>query len=251
MKSNININFNFNVYKNVKHNNNKNRNKNKSISYNNLPFTKAIRKDKRDILEMCKSLIPEKIDFISLFNSNVYFRELIISEFILSLLIDFFFNVLLYSDDIVSHKYHNNGKLDFIIIFILSILSNIITSILIYFLGCSHFLEERFKDTKLIRNEYKYIYAFNKFFKYLKIKTFCFILIELVIIICSFYYIIIFSIIYKESQKSLISNYFLSLIERYVKSIFVIFFVSATRKISISIKSVYLYNISQYINSHF
>jgi hypothetical protein len=141
--------------------------------------------------------------------------------------------------------------LDFIVIFILSIISNIITSIIIYFLECSHFLEKRFEEAKEIRNKYKYIYAFNKFFKYLKIKTFCFILIELAIINCSFYYIIIFSIIYKESQKSLICNYFLSLIERYAKSILVIFVVSATRKISISIKSVYLYNISQYIDAHF
>jgi len=249
LKTNININFNINVYKNAKHNN-KNKKRN-SIPYNNFPFTKAIREDKREILEICKSLILEKIDFISLFKSNVFFRELIISEFILSLLIGFFFNALLYSDDIVSHKYHNKGKLDFIVIFILSIISNIITSIIIYFLGCSNFLEEKFERTKEIRNEYKYIYAFNKFFKYLKIKTFCFILIELTIIICSFYYIIIFSIVYSKSQKSLIINYLVSLIERYAESIFVIFFVSITRRIAIFFKNVYLYNISQYINAHF
>jgi len=120
-----------------------------------------------------------------------------------------------------------------------------------YFVGCSHFLEEKFEKIKEIRNEYKYIYAFNKIFKYLKIKTFCFILIELTVIFCSSYYIIIFSIVYSKSQKSLISNYILSLIERYAKSIFVIFFVSGTRKFAISLKSVYLYNISQYINANF
>ena len=249
LNSNININFNFNVYKNVKHSN-KNKKRN-SIPYNNFPFTKAIREDRRDIFEICKLLIVEKIDFISLFNSNVFFRELIISEFILSLLIDFFFNALLYSDDIVSHKYHNNGNLDFIVVFILSITSNIITSIIIYFLGCSNFLEEKFEKLKEIRNEYKYIYVFIKFYKYLKIKTFCFILIELTIIICSFYYIIIFSIVYSKSQKSLIINYLVSLIERYAESIFVIFFVSITRRIAIFFKNVYLYNISQYINAHF
>ena len=168
LKSNININFNFNVYKSSKHNiKNKKRN---SIQYNHFPFTKAIREDKREILEICKSLIFEKIDFISLFKSNVYFRELIISEFILLLVINFFFNSLLYSDDIVSHKYHNKGKLDFIVIFILSIISNIITSIIIYFLGCSHFLEERFERAKEIRKEFKYIYGFNKFFKYCNLK---------------------------------------------------------------------------------
>ena len=247
LKNNININF--NVYKNVEHNNKKK--KRNSIPYNNFPFTKAIREDKRDILEICKSLIFEKIDFISLFNSNIYFREIIISEFILSLLIDFFLNALFYSDEIVSYKYHNKGKLDFIVIFILSIMSNIITSIIIYFLECSRFLEQKFESAREIKNKYKYIYAFNKFFKYLKIRSFCFILIELVIIFCISYYLIIFSVVYRESQKSLISNYLVSLIERYVESILVIFFVSVTRKISIIIKSVYLYNFSQYIKSHF
>jgi len=249
LKTSININFNFNVYKNRRYNN-KNKKKD-SIIYNNFPYKKAIREDKREILEICKSLIFEKIDFISLFKSNVYFRELKVSEFILSLLIDFFFNALLYSDDVVSHKYHNKGKLKFIVILSLSIISNIITSIIIYFLGCSYFIEEKFERLKEIRNEYEYIYAFNKFFKYLKIKTFCFILSELTVIICSSYYIIIFSIVYSKSQKSLISNYILSLIERYAKSIFVIFLVSGSRKIAISIKSVYLYNTSQYIYAHF
>ena len=248
-KSCVNINFNFNVYKNSKQNN-KNKKKN-SIPYSNFPFSKAIREDKRNILEICKSLILEKIDFISLFKSNVFFRELIISEFILSLLIDFFFNALLYSDDIVSHKYHNNGNLDFIVIFILSIMSNIITSIIIYFIECSRFLEEKFERAKEIKNELEYIYYFNKFFKYLKIKTFIFLLVELTIYICTFYYIIIFSIVYRKCQNSLISNYLMSLIERYTKSIFVISFVSVTRKIAIFFKSVYLYNFSKYINEHF
>ena len=151
----------------------------------------------------------------------------------------------------MSYKYHNKGKLDFIVIFILSIMSNIITSIIIYFLECSRFLEQKFESAKEIKNKYKYIYAFNKFFKYLKIRSFCFILIEVIIIICISYYLIIFSVVYRESQKSLISNYLVSLIERYVESILVIFFVSVTRKISIIIKSVYLYNFSQYIKSHF
>ena len=105
-------------YYRLQHDNKKK--KRDSISYNSFPFTKAIREDKREILDICKSLFSEKIDIISLFKSNIYLRELKISEFILSLLIDFFFNALLYSDEIVSHKYHNKGKLDFIVIFILS-----------------------------------------------------------------------------------------------------------------------------------
>ena len=50
-------------------------NKKNSIPYNNFPFTKAVREDKRDNFEICKSLLFEKIDFISLFNSNIFFEK--------------------------------------------------------------------------------------------------------------------------------------------------------------------------------
>ena len=41
-------------------------------------------------------------------------------------------NALLYSDDVVSQKYHNNGNLDFITSLSLSLASNIISSIAIW-----------------------------------------------------------------------------------------------------------------------
>ena len=66
-----------------------------------------------------------------------------ISQYILSLLINFFFNALLYSDEVVSNKYHNNGQLDFIVTIVLSLLSNVITSIICYFIQYSEGIEER------------------------------------------------------------------------------------------------------------
>ena len=39
---------------------------------------------------------------------------------------------LLYSDDVVSQKYHNNVNLDFVTSLSLSVVSNIITSIVIW-----------------------------------------------------------------------------------------------------------------------
>ena len=80
---------------------------------NDIPYTQAVREDKRNIFQIFISVIIKKIELINLFMGDEKFKEILICEYITSLLITFFFNTLLYSDEIVSHKYHNNGKLDF------------------------------------------------------------------------------------------------------------------------------------------
>ena len=94
-------------------------------SYNLSPYTKVLREDKRNILQIIKSFTFKKIELINLYNSDGTFKEIKICQYILSLLIDFFFNTLLYSDEVISNKYHNNGKLDFIVTLVVSLLSNI------------------------------------------------------------------------------------------------------------------------------
>ena len=110
-------------------------------NYNFSPYIIALREDKRKLFEIIKSYIFDKIEILNLFNSNEYFKYIVFCEYILSLLLDFFFNTLLYSDEIVSHKYHNNGRLQFIVTFILSLLSNIITSIICHYIKISEKLE--------------------------------------------------------------------------------------------------------------
>ena len=62
---------------------------------------------------------------------------ILLREFILSLLINFYFNTFLYSDDVVSNKRHNNGRLDFFVTLVLSLMSNIITSFISYLIDFS------------------------------------------------------------------------------------------------------------------
>ena len=219
--------------------------------YNKYPFTKALREDKRNIFQIFISFVFEKIDFLNIVYSSENFKEIIIKEYLLSLLIDFLLNALLYSDEIVSHKYHNNGKLDFIVTLSISIVSNIITSIIIYFLECSDKFEKLLDDILLIRKENKYLYAFKKFLKYIKLRMIIFIIIEIIIMFCSFYYITIFCIVYSKSQLSLLINYLTSLLEKVIKSIIVIIAIIVTRKIGISCKNMYFFNISKYIDEYF
>ena len=176
---------------------------------------------------------------------------IIICQYILSLLIDFFLNTLLYSDDVISHKYHNNGKLDFIVTLTISLTSNIITSIICYFNDYSEGIEERLEQILEIKREYFYLNAIKHFLKTFKVKLILFFFNQIIIISCCYYYIVIFCIIYSCSQLSLLTNYFTSILEGIITSVIISIIIVITRKIGIIFKNRYIYNTSKYINEHF
>ena len=83
--------------------------KESSNDFNELPLSKAKILDKRNIFQIFISILFNKLELVDLFINKERIRVICICEYILSLLLGFFFNTLLYSDDVVSHKYHNNG----------------------------------------------------------------------------------------------------------------------------------------------
>ena len=218
---------------------------------NDSPFTKALREDKRNVFQIFFSIIFQKIDLINLFINERKIKVILICQYILSLLIDFFFNTLLYSDDVISHKYHNNGKLDFIVTVTISLTSNIITSIICYFNDYSEGIEERLEQILEIKREYFYLNAIKHFFRIFKIKLIFFFVNQIIIISCCYYYIVIFCIIYSCSQVSLLTNYLTSILEGIITSIIISIIITITRKIGIIFKNRYIYNTSKYINEHF
>ena len=200
---------------------------------------------------MFKSVIFQKIEFINLFYGNQKIKILLIYQYILSLLIDLFLNAFLYTDEVVSNKYHNNGQLDIIVSLTISLLSNIINSIICNILNFSKDVEEKLEQIIEIKDEPSYLYASNKFIKIVKIKVILYFLIEIFIISFSFYYIIIFCVIYNKSQISLLINYLMSIVETLVVSILVSFVVALTRKIGLKYAYKSIYNTSKYINNVF
>ena len=223
----------------------------KEEDFDDLPFTQAIRKDKRGFLKIFISVLMQKIDIVNLIFGNHKVKIILIYQYILSLLIDFFFNAFLYSDDIVSQKYHNNGKLDFIATMSLSLASNIITSIICNYFNFSKGVEERLEQIMDIKREFNYLYALNMFIKVLKIRVFNYMLIEIIFISFSFYYILIFCIVYNNSQISLLVNYIISLLESLIASIVISLIIVITRKIGIIYLNNTIYNTSKYINDNF
>ena len=218
---------------------------------NELPFTQAILKDKRNFFQIFISVINQKIELVNLILGKNKIKIILIYQYILSLLIEFFFNTFLYTDDVVSNKYHNNGKLEVIVTLSLSIISNIITSIILTFLNFSKGVEERLEQILEIKNEFSYLYAIQKFIRILKIRVFLYLIIEIILICLSFYYVAIFCIIYNNSQISLLINYFISLLESLILSIIISIVIVITRKIGIIYLNNKLYNVSKYLNDKF
>ena len=227
------------------------KNKNDKEDFNEMPFTLAKKKDKRDIFEIFVSVIIKKLILINLFWGDEKIKILLFNENMLSFLVDFFFNALLYSDEVVSHKYHNNGKLDFIVSLVLSLLSNIISSMVCYFLNYSEIIEERFDQILQMKRARNYPFALNKFLKNLKLKVLLYIIKETFIILFCFYYLIIFTIVYRYSKISLLFNYLYSLIEKIIESLIVSIIIAFTRKISLQFSNRYIYNTSKYIYDKF
>ena len=132
-------------------------NNNKKIDYtkyimekkedlNELPFSQAIYKDKRNFCQIFMSVIVQKLEIMNIIFGENKIKIILIYQYILSLIIDLFFNTFLYSDEIISNKYHNNGKLAFIASLTISLKSNIITSIICNFFNFSKGLEERLEQ---------------------------------------------------------------------------------------------------------
>jgi surface protein len=218
---------------------------------NKSPFSQAVREDKRSCCRVFCSLLFDKVEFLHLFAQNVYFRTILICQFLTSLVLDFFFNSFFYSDDVVSRKYHNNGNLDFAVTLALSVISALFTAIIMHYLQRTLIFEEWLKQIKVIKREYKYLFALNKFLKYLKIQIAIFFIIEILIILWGYYYICIFFIIYSQSRKSLLLNFFTSLMEGLIKTLIIIVAIVLSRRIGIICKSSYLYNTSKFLDENF
>ena len=228
--------------------------KSKSLNknnYNELPFTLAINKDKRNIIEIFYSVIRTKFELLNLiFISNDY-KIILICDYILSLLVNFFFNALLYSDRVISTKYHNNGKLDFIVRMMITLLSNIITSIILYYLKYSEGLEEREELINELKNKMIYLRNVNLFIKLLILRFFLFLFGEIITFGICFYYIVIFCVIYSLSKYDLLINYLFSIVESIVISIILAVIITLLRKIGLMYINKYFYNTSKFIDQKF
>ena len=223
----------------------------KEENINEFPYSKAVRLDKRNVFLIFYSFIIQKLELIDIFCGGSKIKIILLGEYILSLLINFFFNSLLYTDDVVSNKYHNNGELDLIVTLTLSIISNIVTSAFCYYIKYSRGIEERISLIAEIRYKRKLSTNIEKFISFLRLKYICFFIVQLLVFAACLYYIVIFCILYNRSQKSLIVNYCYSLVESIITAFGIALIVLVFRKIGLGCGNKNIYNTSLYINSKF
>jgi hypothetical protein len=218
--------------------------------YNNLPFTKAILMDKRNIFQILKEKIMEKLEIIDICLSK-QIKELHLSKYFLFLLIDVTMTALLFSDSVISHKFHNNGKLDYIVTLTLTIASNLLSLLIEHYISLFIKHEEIIDQIKEIKQEYSFIKVSNRYYKIIIFQTFFFSFVSFDFIGFCIYYLVIFCEIYSKSQISLLKAYFASLLEGIITNIIIAVVISSTRIYGIRFKNKYIFNTSNYIDQKF
>ena len=217
--------------------------------FNKIPYTQALRIDNRSICQTFLSVIASKIEIISIFyyRNETFPLSLAISIYLFSLFMDLCLNCFLYSDDVVSEKYHNDGKLEFATSFVLSLMSNIFSAIIVYIIAklteFSDILEIIVRDVCDINQYYNNIVKFKKI---TKLKLTGFFIIQFIFIIFMFYYLSVFCIVFNKSQTSILLNYIYGIIESLAISLGVAVVITIIRFLAIKYKWEVIYNTSRY-----
>ena len=219
--------------------------------YNDLTYFQALKKDKRNIITILFNTFIIKINLIQLcfYPEEFTSKSITVNIFILSCFLELFINSILYTDEIISRKYHNNGELEFFTSIFLSIVSNIVCSFLSFIIKKFtqyHLLFTLMK--KEIKIEKYYLIAIKNTFQYIKQNIIIFIIISYILILISLYYITIFCIMYYNSQIGLLYNYSLGIIESLFVSIISSMISSILRLIGLKCKIKQIFETSKFIN---
>jgi hypothetical protein len=221
---------------------------------NSVPYTQALRIDHRNYIQMLISVLVHEIDIIDIFYYKNPFKHLSISLsiYIFELCLDLTLNCLLYTDDVVSQKYNNNGNIKFLTSLSLSFMSNIFASIISFIVGKLANYAEIFdfiiKDVILKR---EYFLSIIKFKKYIMLKLIVFYLVQLIVNSCMCYYLMIFCTIYHKTQGSILMNYAMGIAESMVISFGLTIIISLLRYLSLTYRWKSIYNTSKYLFENF
>lgn len=220
--------------------------------YNELPYTQALRLDHRNFIKILITIILLKIEIIQIifFPEEYTHRSLITNIFLLKLLLSFFINSILYNDDIVSQKYHNNGELDTFTTIFLSLVSSLVSTFIAWIvkrITSFHHLFIVIVNEK--KTQKKYLKSLNYAFKLMNNEFIIFIFVNLFLQLMAISYLTIFCIVYKNSQISLIKNFFTSFAEDLIISVGFSVLVTIFRKLGLTLKIKQLYETSRFIDS--
>ncbi len=240
----------YNTSNKKKYKENKEDKEDKNDEYDDLPFRMALIMDNRNMLYIFRLKIIEKIKIFDIC-INKKIKEIELSEYFLYLLIDLTMNSILYSDQLVSHKSHNNGKLDTIIVLSLSTFANILASMIEYYLEILIDFEDKLNKITEIKEETMFLKVFKLLLRRMIIRVIIFFFCEIILTILCTYYLFIFFTIYHKSQMSLLKSYLISLLESWLINLVIAILVVLFRKLGIYFRNKYIYNTSKYLDKNF
>ena len=181
---------------------------------NDFPYDLALKYDKRKYLMFYYSLLKTKHNLIfSFFNNNDYNSKIIkIDFFIISFAIFYTVNALFFEDSTMHNIYENKGLFDFEYQIPITIYSSLISDILnkiFEILALSSDAILTFKNEKIKedidKRKRSLIYK-------LKIKFIFYFIIGFILLLCFWYYLSMFSVVYKNTQIHLIKDTLISFI---------------------------------------
>ena len=217
---------------------------------NDIPYRQALRIDKRTIVQTFISVIKNKIDILNLFyyKKNFSYFSLDISIYLFELLLDLTLNCFLYTDDVVSEKYNNNGEISMLTSLSLSLISNIVSAIVVYIIvKLVNYVELLEIILKNVKNKKIYYYNIIRYFIYIKIRLSFYFFFELSLSLMMTYYLFIFCSVYHQSQGNIMVNYITGACISLATSFGLTLIITICRNLSLKYKSVYFFNISKYL----
>ena len=238
-------------YRNINLQVSKNMENEERIDYNELSYYDAIKRDNRSFLQIFFSEFNLKLEIIQLsfFPKEYSHKSLTLPLYLFDLLLDLTINALLFSDDIISQKYYNNGKLKMVTSNVLSIFSILISNIILYF---ARVLINNYEIFNIIVREVKrkndYYRIFIKISCILRLRIAAFFFFIIIIEMISMHYLFIFCAIYKKLQKNLFINYIIGSCWQLCYTIAICFLVTILRKIALNNKIKRLFVISRFID---
>ena len=214
-------------------------------------YKDAVQYDNRNFFSFFLFLFLNKIELVQiLFMRNSYNILCIsLSLYLFSLLTDFTMNALLFSDDVISQKYHNNGSLSFTTTFLLTVISNILSYIVSSILGrLTNFpmVLELMIDNA--RNKKNFYIKSKRLIFIITIKLCIYYVMLFIIVIFCVYYNDVFSGVYSGSQRSWFMNSITSVGISLISTLGMCLMISVARYIGIKCKSEKMYNIALYLN---
>ena len=203
---------------------------------------------------MFLSVLAHEIEIVDIFYYRNPYKHLslVLSIYLFELCLDLTLNCLLYTDDVVSEKYNNNGSIEFFTTLSLSFMSNIFANIIAFIVGklagYDGVLEMIIKN---VIKKKEYFLNIIKFKKYLTLKMTGFFIIQFIINLGMCYYLMIFCTVYHNTQGSILVNYIVGIAESMIISLALTIFTSLTRYLSLKNKWRSIYYTSKYFFENF